>query len=79
MVNAQQHRDNCNLAATVAGIQMYIEHAVPVEELQELRNMLLRIQLPEIGEGSELYEAKLRLDYLNLLEALDAKISYAYA
>ena len=77
MVSMERHRGNCTLAATVAGIQTYIEHAVPVEELEELRNMLLRIELPEIGADSELYEAKLRLDYLNLLETLDAKICYA--
>ena len=65
------------MAATVAGIRTYMEHAVPVEEMKELRNMLLRMELPEIGEDSELYEARLRLDYLNLLEELDAKICYA--
>ena len=65
------------MAATVAGLRTYMEHAVPVEEMKELRNMLLRMELPEIGEDSELYEARLRLDYLNLLEELDAKICYA--
>ena len=73
----QKHRDNCNLAATIAGIRIYIEHAVPVEELTELKNMLLRIQLPEIEADSELYEAKIRLDYLNLLDELDARICLA--
>ena len=77
MISAERHRDNCNLAATVAGIRTYIEHSVSVEELKELKNMLLRIDLPVIGADSELYEAKLRLDYLNLLEELDTKISFA--
>ena len=77
MVNVERHRGNCTMAATVAGIRTYMEHAVPVEEMKELRNMLLRMELPEIGEDSELYEARLRLDYLNLLEELDAKICYA--
>lgn len=38
--------------------------------------MLLRIKVPEIAEESDMYEAKLRSDYLNLLEELDAKIAY---
>lgn len=70
----ERHRGNCTLAATVAGIRTYIEYTVPVEELKKLRNMLLRIELPEVGEESDLYEAKLRLEYLELLEELDAKL-----
>lgn len=77
MENIERHRGNCTLAATVAGIRTYIEYSVPVEELKELRNMLLRMELPEIGADSDLYEAKLRLEYLDLLEKLDARICVA--
>lgn len=61
----------------VAGVRMYIEHRVSVEELKELKAMLLLVELPEIGADSELYEAKLRLDYLDLLEELDERICFA--
>ena len=77
MISAQRHRDNCNLAATVAGIRTYIQHTVEEDELMELKNMLLRYRLPEIGADSELYEAKIRLEYLDLLEELDAKLCMA--
>lgn len=77
MESAERHRENCNLAAMVAGVRMYIEHRVSVEELKELKAMLLLVELPEIGADSELYEAKLRLDYLDLLEELDERICFA--
>ncbi len=76
MQNMERHIGNCTLAGTVAAISLYIKYSIPVEEMQELKNMLLRIKVPEIAEDSDMYEAKLRSDYLNLLEELDAKIAY---